>query len=1332
MHRLIYYVFIFFLILITHLGSCADTTSVISIVEEDNNLDSNDISNTILTTKTTTTPTIIIESSVEDIVEDIVVDTVDKVTESTTTITTTTIINEKQVKNFLTEYSINVNLSSLSLSNVIFNSYLNDLLVLVLNEHEILLINKTDGTLRNHLKYAHIIPVNQQKEQSNFLVIFDDNTQELWILNSTHQENPKIHFKPKQIYIFSSANNLWIAETSDEVGLYTSQNSGIDWKQVEQSSSSSVLGWSNKAQAVVIIQHSRYIKLLDITTDNITPILNDVSSTKLFSRYLLTKQSNDAIVTGHVNNLADEIFRPLPKRLQSQGNFYCAIEDINTQDLLLLFITDNRLTENNETILSTCNLISHSKQGLFNLSNINCESINNDNSLKPIECSREQIPFYQVHGLSKSVFLANIAPEATTVVSFDGGITWNKTHYECNKMINCPNNVSVVIKSLSSSNAAPGIVVGKASDGVNEYVAISPNGGRLWRLSLKGNGYLTALSNPNALIVTIPNPNQQSTNHSYLYSTDYGRSWHSGTFSNETSFQILSLIANDNNIFHILTLNNENQLNLIQLDFNLLIVEQCARHQLKEWSLHGACINGSKLFYKRRISGSHCLDNASHVRIEPCACTLSDFQCSSDYRRSKDGICLPKSHYIFTQDCTCNDNSTLLTKRRGYIKSINSQCNNGIENYLSDVQITRRDPNHPNFFVYGIDSRTKKSIVEIHTNDFDDNIDDDDNDDDDDDDDNEVVIQNTTWFIDETYEITGLVFDENGKQVYIAVEHDESSIIYSIGKNLRQQNRDTKRLTFDSNNELYKSTDEHIEYITLDKLAQNLYVLIRNKKTQQQTIFILNIRTHKRRTIIKNQRIQPSIILVDPIKTNLYWISHNSPLTLNIGNLQGQIKKYIRLSSIDSNISYISYDSVTHEIIFVINSTIYGLNTLDYHHHVPRIIYEHSSIIQNPLFIHPILYFTHQNNNTDSSAIHLQSVDILAKSFAKKITKFKNFNSLKLFVDMAPSIPISSTTINHCTNNPCSDLCIPLEHGRFRCLCSDDARYQTCSCPSGERFIAGGCQAKNEQCAPGRILCQNRLNCAESARMCEQDHTQYTEAFKTTARCTLDKPNDGFDCYYTGTELSNANHTCIPFEWLCDGFYDCPLGNDEEHCHKITTTTRTLTRDPSRCLTEKRFTHIMCGDKCMKIKDICRNVSNAVLCSDQFHLNCKQTHDKNQYICKCRNNKNQCITMIENCDDFERCEQICQESIHYATSKSNTLDAVSSKIWIILAIVIFIILLIAIIFMTLRYMRGKNAKKAPAQSRTPAAPTIITTNSSPSDAQQQLLNQGTNTANETS
>ena len=105
-----------------------------------------------------------------------------------------------------------------------------------------------------------------------------------------------------------------------------------------------------------------------------------------------------------------------------------------------------------------------------------------------------------------------------------------------------------------------------------------------------------------------------------------------------------------------------------------------------------------------------------------------------------------------------------------------------------------------------------------------------------------------------------------------------------------------------------------------------------------------------------------------------------------------------------------SYDPITHEVIFVLNSTIYGLNTLDYQHNLsPRVIYEHSSTIQNALLAHPILYFTHEHSSTNSPKIYLHAIDIIAKSFAKNIARFKNFDSLQLFLHMAPNTPISDS-----------------------------------------------------------------------------------------------------------------------------------------------------------------------------------------------------------------------------------------------------------------------------------------------------------------------------------
>lgn len=42
-----------------------------------------------------------------------------------------------------------------------------------------------------------------------------------------------------------------------------------------------------------------------------------------------------------------------------------------------------------------------------------------------------------------------------------------------------------------------------------------PANSAIFSQSSKGNGYLTAISNPNALIVTVPNNNQQSLDHSF-------------------------------------------------------------------------------------------------------------------------------------------------------------------------------------------------------------------------------------------------------------------------------------------------------------------------------------------------------------------------------------------------------------------------------------------------------------------------------------------------------------------------------------------------------------------------------------------------------------------------------------------------------------------------------------------------------------------------------------------------------------------------------------------------------------------------------------------------
>lgn len=1342
MYRRFSSIWIYFLLLsvIVHLGSTDESNSNESDQKEDSQdsittttttisqfvvekvVDSEEDSESETNTTTTTTTIISHEEPTEEST------TTTTITTTTTTESSTLPIIEEPKKQFSTEYLLSVNFSSTSFADVTFNTDLDHLILLKFEEHEIVLINKNDGSLRKYFKYAHVIPIDHfSKQSTNLIVVFDENSQELWSFNGLIEHTSQISFKPQSIHIFSSDNSQWIAETSDHSALYLSSNSGHDWKKIDDSSSAVVLGWANKVNALVIHQYSQYIKLFDITTGQLTSILNDVIQSKLFSRYLLAKQlhENNSLSLSHVNNLADEGFRPLPKRLQNNGNFYCAVEDINSEDLLLLFITESGLTENNETIPAVCNVIGYSKEDRFNLSNIDCQSKTDEISKVPIKCSTQLIPLYQVRGLAKRVFLANVATGPSTVVSFDGGMTWNRTFYECDKKITCPTNASLLIESLISSDEAPGIIIGKATNGLNEYVAISTDAGQNWRLELTTKESQVAISNPHALIVHVSRDDQLTYNHTYRYSTDYGRQWRQGTFFNETFFQVLSLVGNDGNIFYLLASNNESQLILIELDFNLLITENCPRAQLKEWSLPNACQNGLKSFYKRRILGAHCLNNASLVRTESCLCSLSDFECTPGYRRSKEGFCLARSHYFNADDCGCHENRTVSTKRRGYVKTTENQCLDGVETFLSDAFVQRRDSNQPNLFFYGNDERNKRPIIEIHTNGFD-HQETDENDDEDDE--VEELIKNTIWSIDPTYEITAITFDETNKQVYMAVEQDQNSVVYRISKDLREQTRSSKQLSFDTNNQVYKSVDQRIEYLTVDWLTKNLYLLIRNKKTQQQNVVLIDLRTQKRRTLLKNQQIQPAVLIVDPLKSDLYWISRQSPYQFNIGNLQGQIEKQIVLSASESNISFVSYDPISQEILYVIDSKIYGLNTLDHRQLKPRLIYEHSSIIKNAIFIHPNLYFTNDFNETDSTPILLNAIDIVAKSFAKNLVRLKDFSSLKLSLNMFPTMP-TSVAVNPCANNPCSDICIPLEYGQFRCVCSDDANYQTCSCPTAERFTAGSCQAKNDQCAPGRVLCQNGLNCAESALLCEQDHTQYTEAFKDSARCTLETANDGFDCFYTGPGIQRSNETCIPFSWLCDGVRDCPLGNDEDHCHKLTTTRKPPSATPNRCTTDQRFTHVMCQTRCLKINDLCKTASNSWSCPAEFHLHCKATNDKNKYVCKCRDpNINRCIAMVDECDSFEDCERVCADSIHFATSKMNESRKGETMIWIILIGAILLVLLILIILFTLRYRRQRKRNS----SRTPPVDNETTNNTAAHDAHEKLLKSATPQANETS
>ena len=75
-----------------------------------------------------------------------------------------------------------------------------------------------------------------------------------------------------------------------------------------------------------------------------------------------------------------------------------------------------------------------------------------------------------------------------------------------------------------------------------------------------------------------------------------------------------------------------------------------------------------------------------------------------------------------------------------------------------------------------------------------------------------------------------------------------------------------------------------------------------------------------------------------------------------------------------------------------------------------------------------------------------------------------------------------------------------------------------------------------------------------------------------------------FDC---NAKFKCPNYYCIPFEYVCDGSWDCPTGTDENVCN-----------DPHRC--NKMFKCKGTLSKCIHLGNICDNMKNCPLGDDEF------------------------------------------------------------------------------------------------------------------------------------
>ena len=83
--------------------------------------------------------------------------------------------------------------------------------------------------------------------------------------------------------------------------------------------------------------------------------------------------------------------------------------------------------------------------------------------------------------------------------------------------------------------------------------------------------------------------------------------------------------------------------------------------------------------------------------------------------------------------------------------------------------------------------------------------------------------------------------------------------------------------------------------------------------------------------------------------------------------------------------------------------------------------------------------------------------------------------------------------------------------------------------------------------------------------------------------------------------------------------------------------------------------------------------------------------------------------MNKQCDNFEHCRQVCEDSIHHgileilqfetklffiiANSQSHEYDVSSSLAWMVMIVIILLLLLLAIITMTVRYKRRRRSER---------------------------------------
>ncbi|CAD6644866.1 XXYS1_4_G0015260.mRNA.1.CDS.1 [Saccharomyces cerevisiae] len=295
-----------------------------------------------------------------------------------------------------------------------------------------------------------------------------------------------------------------------------------------------------------------------------------------------------------------------------------------------------------------------------------------------------------------------------TKISVDNGLTWsnlkvvdeeNADSFPCD--ITRPERCSLQnpFYSIKISNPTAGIMLmtGSVGDGSefeweDQKTFISRDGGLTWRFVHNSSG-LYATGDLGNIIVYIPyDPNEDGDFQSeFYYSLDQGRTWKEYELTNAISSVDPHKLINPTPdgsgskfIFSGWFATTDSETNSIIslksiayiIDFSAAFDSRtCEEEDFEDWDLaDGKCVNGAKYKYRRRKQDAQCLVKKAFKDLSldetPCnSCGESDYECSFEFVRDANGLCIPDYNLIaFSNICDKSKDKSVLVEPLQLIK----------------------------------------------------------------------------------------------------------------------------------------------------------------------------------------------------------------------------------------------------------------------------------------------------------------------------------------------------------------------------------------------------------------------------------------------------------------------------------------------------------------------------------------------------------------------------------------------------------------------------------------------------------------------------------------